>query len=166
MADIHGTKALRRDGRFTLADWRSWPADERWELIGGEAYDMSPAPRVNHQERAGDLYHDLRLFLKAKPCKPYISPIDVFLDEDNGIHGAPDFVAEILSEGTAYKDLGAKKDLYARHGVREYWVVHPGSGSVTVFRHDGKGFAPGVEFPAGTAVTSAALPGFSWLCSV
>ena len=30
------------DKRYTLADWRSWPDDERGELINGEACNISP----------------------------------------------------------------------------------------------------------------------------
>jgi len=50
--------------------------------------------------------------------------------QDDGIHGAPDFVVEVLSDSTAYKDLTAKKSLYERAGVREYWLVDPHNGSV------------------------------------
>lgn len=32
---------------------------------------------------------------------------------------------EILSPATAAKDLMTKRDLYERHGVQEYWLVHP-----------------------------------------
>lgn len=42
-----------------------------------------------------------------------------------GVHGegAPDLIVEILSPGQEDRDLGDKKDLYERCGVREYWVV-------------------------------------------
>jgi len=32
---------------FTLEDWKSW--EGRWELIDGVAYDMTPAPSLEHQ---------------------------------------------------------------------------------------------------------------------
>jgi hypothetical protein len=35
--------------RFTYADYRQWPGDERWELIDGVAYAMAPAPTIAHQ---------------------------------------------------------------------------------------------------------------------
>ena len=123
MADTRGSNALKAKQRFTLDQWRSWPEGERWELIDGEAFDMSPAPRVPHQVKTGDLYYQLRMFLEGKPCQPFVAPIDVFLETtgegdtvvepdvlvvcnpskvgDDGIHGAPDFVAEVLSESTA-----------------------------------------------------------------
>ena len=39
----------KSDERFTYADYMTWPEDERWELIEGEAWDMSPAPNTEHQ---------------------------------------------------------------------------------------------------------------------
>ena len=186
MTDTIGTSALKRDQHFTLDDWRDWPEGERWELIDGTAWNMCAAPRVPHQRKTLDLAHCLVTFLDGKPCQPFIAPVDVFLSAadlkdsvvepdvfvvcdpdkvaDDGIHGAPDFVAEVLSETTAYKDLGVKKELYERAGVREYWVIHPGTRSVQVFVRGGKGFAPAREYLAGNAVPSASLPGFSWTC--
>ena len=41
---------LRTDNRrYTYKDYASWPDEERWELIDGVAYDMSPAPAPRHQ---------------------------------------------------------------------------------------------------------------------
>jgi Uma2 family endonuclease len=141
-----GTAAPKSGEKFTLDQWRAWPEGERWELIGGVPYNMSPAPRVPHQDIAGELFYSLHIFLEEKPCRLLMAPIDVFLpdgvddsaetvvqpdvlvvcdrgkiDED-GIHGAPDFVAEVLSPATAYKDLNDKRMLYERSGVREYWI--------------------------------------------
>lgn len=38
---------------------------------------------------------------------------------------APDFVLEITSRSTRRQDAGFKRDLYARLGVREYWLFDP-----------------------------------------
>ena len=51
----------------------------------------------------------------------------------NHIEGAPDFVAEILSPSTEKRDVGIKKDIYEKFGVREYWIIHPKAESVTVY---------------------------------
>lgn len=40
------------------------------------------------------------------------------------IQGAPDLVIEITSENSVYRDMVQKK-LYARSGVKEYWIVIP-----------------------------------------
>ncbi|OHD23001.1 MAG: hypothetical protein A2Y38_22005 [Spirochaetes bacterium GWB1_59_5] len=181
-----GSAALKEGEKFTLDQWRTWPEGERWELIGGVAYNMSPAPKVRHQSLAGFLYHDICTFLEEKSCLPFIAPTDVFLPEgvadsadtvvqpdilvvcddgkilEDGIHGAPDFIAEVLSPSTAYKDMSAKKSLYERSGVREYWLVNPDTGSV--FRYvlnDGR-YGPATEILHGDRVESSALPGFVW----
>ena len=186
MARSEGTSALKHDGRYTLADWRSWPDNERWELIDGVAYAMSPAPRVPHQDKAFDLGRQLGNFLEGKPCRLFMAPLDVFLDEaeredggivvepdvmvvcnpgkiaDDGIHGAPDFVAEVLSDSTAHKDFGVKKELYERTGVGEYWIIHPDTGAVFQYVRDGALFAPVKEHRRGEAVQSAIFSGISW----
>ena len=51
---------------------------------------------------------------------------------DNNISGAPDLVVEILSPSTADRDRELKLRLYARHGVREYWIVDPDERTVQV----------------------------------
>jgi len=181
-----GTSALKSDGRYTVADYKSWTDDVRRELIDGVVYEMSPAPRVAHQELALELAHKLMNFLEDKPCIPFMAPIDVYplgegdeeardavqpdvivvCDEskihEDGVYGAPDFIAEILSPSTAHKDLGEKRDLYERAGVREYWLLNPDNGSVLAWRRAEKGFAPVAEYPEGTEVPATVLPGFAW----
>ena len=140
--NLKGIPRSSRGECFSLDQWRSWPENERWELIDGIAYAMSPAPRIPHQNHAGNLFRKLGNFIEEKPCQPFMAPADVYLldnsedgtdtvvqpdvlvvcDEakvhDDGIHGAPDFVAEVLSESTTYKDWNVKKTLYERCGVR------------------------------------------------
>jgi len=40
---------------------------------------------------------------------------------------------EILSPSTAYYDLKKKFKVYAKHGVKEYWIVDPLEKSVEVY---------------------------------
>ncbi len=83
----------------------------------------------------------------------FSAPYDVVLDNENvvqpdilfvskerqhlitekNLQGAPDFIIEILSETTAYKDAILKKLLYARAGVKEYWLVSPDYRIVEVY---------------------------------
>lgn len=183
-----GGSALKPDARYTAADYRSWTDEERWELIDGVAWSMSPAPSRQHQKLVVDLGGEMRDFLKGKPCEVYVAPIDVYLADDpaaadeeivhvvqpdvlvvcdpkklvdEGIRGAPDFIAEVLSPSTALKDLEQKKALYEQHGVREYWTIRP-DGSLFVWVLDGPRFAPAAEYRPEQAVPSAALPGFTW----
>ena len=129
--------------KFTFSDYRSWPDDERWEIIDGEAYDMTPAPSLRHQKILGNLHLRFAGFFFGKACMVFIAPTDVVLDETNvvqpdllvvcdrnkmtdaNIKGAPDLVVEVLSPSTSLKDKREKKALYERFGVREYLLVYP-----------------------------------------
>jgi hypothetical protein len=44
-----GLPARKLDRIYTYADYKTWPDDERWELIDGVAWNMSPAPNLSHQ---------------------------------------------------------------------------------------------------------------------
>ncbi|HOX92416.1 MAG TPA: Uma2 family endonuclease [Spirochaetales bacterium] len=186
----NGSSALKAGQTFTVADWKAWPEGERWELINGEAFCMSPAPTRIHQKIAGELFYLLKQFLQKKPCEVLIAPIDVFLPDtpgeppaetedtvvqpdvlvvcdpeklvDEGIRGAPDFIAEVLSPSTASKDLEIKKGLYEKHGVREYWIVKS-DGSVFAWILQGGRYAPATEYLPEMPVPSQVLAGFSWM---
>ncbi|OQA71638.1 MAG: hypothetical protein BWY32_03857 [bacterium ADurb.Bin243] len=56
--------------------------------------------------------------------------------KENGCVGAPDLIVEILSPATASKDIKIKFELYERHGVREYWIVHPSEKYLMVYKLD------------------------------
>lgn len=135
--------------KYTYKDYLTWPENERWELIHGIPYSMSPAPVRMHQQISLAFERIIDEFLKDKPCEMYHAPLDVRLPEtgetdetaatvvqpdilvvcdtqkldDKGCLGAPDFIIEILSESTAAKDMNEKLFLYEEHGVKEYWIV-------------------------------------------
>lgn len=131
------------DRKFTYSDYCAWTGEERWEIINGEAYDMSPSPSINHQELAGNFFSFLKQKLKGKPCVSFIAPTDVVLSEydvvqpdvfvvcdpekimEANIQGAPDLVIEVLYPSTALKDKKEKKALYEKSGVMEYILVDP-----------------------------------------
>ena len=71
--------ALRKEKHYTYADYLQWPDEARYELIDGEAFLMSPAPLVEHQEIAGEVFRQLANQLDGQPCRPYIAPVDVRL---------------------------------------------------------------------------------------
>lgn len=74
-----GTSAITPGSTYTIADRNSWPPEERWELIHGVPYAMSPAPRVRHQRLLLNLATQLRNALMGHPCEPFIAPVDVYL---------------------------------------------------------------------------------------
>ncbi len=129
--------------RYTLQDYLSWDDDNRWEIIGGYVYAMTPAPGLDHQNIVQNLFRALDGNLNDAPCKVWIAPTDVVLSDSDivqpdvfvvcdpkkmrgqRIEGAPDFIAEVLSPSTAAKDRREKRALYEAHGVKEYWLVDP-----------------------------------------
>ncbi|HOT30444.1 MAG TPA: Uma2 family endonuclease [Candidatus Ozemobacteraceae bacterium] len=171
---------------YTYADYLTWPDDERWEIIDGIAYNMSPSPTVNHQEAFADLVTQLRLFLRGKPCR-VIPDCDVLLPksteaeaeirtvvqsdlsvvfspekiEGKLTRGAPDMIIEIISPSSASYDHVKKKYIYERAGVRESWLVDTESRAVTVYIFDqttGR-FAEGSLIEDATKIPVATLPG-------
>ena len=136
--------AKKEKKRYSYTDYISWPDDERWEIIDGVAYNMSPAPKVKHQRISRNITWAIgKNTSKLKGCEFFEAPTDVVLDEYNvvqpdlfivcdknkitedNIKGAPDLIIEIVSPSTAYKDTKIKKDLYEKFGVREYIIVFP-----------------------------------------
>lgn len=150
---------------YTYADVITWPEDERWELIDGVAYDMTPAPLRRHQDIVTALMTQFGPFLEGNPCLLYTAPFDVRLPkpredgmsastvvqpdlavvcdreklDERGCVGAPTLVIEITSPYTAAKDLREKRLAYERAGVPEYWLISPSDQTVLVFTLDEKG---------------------------
>ncbi len=147
---------------FTVRDYKALPESEtkRYELLGGELV-VVPSPTWKHQDVLYRLYFYLKAFVDEHNLGHVVgAPLDVFLsDEDvvqpdvlfisherasiireDGVYGAPDLVVEVLSPSTAERDRTYKKTLYARHGVREYWIVDPALGTVEVFTLGERGF--------------------------
>jgi len=147
--------------KWTYADYLTWDDGQRWELIDGVAYCMSPAPGRTHQYIQAALLSQIFSCLRGKPCEVYGSQFDVRLTEqsnvsdnyietvvqpdivvvcdkakldEKGCNGAPDLVIEILSPSTAAHDLKTKFDLYQRVGVLEYWIIHPAEQTLLVYK--------------------------------
>jgi len=155
-----GPLAQNKDEVFTYGDYLRWDDGERWELIDGIAYNMTPAPSRFHQGVSRELLLQLGNYLRNSACEVYAAPFDVRLPEgdeaddavrtvvqpdisvvcdrskldDKGCKGCPDLIVEILSPATARKDLKEKFLRYERAGVKEYWIVDPSGKTVTVFR--------------------------------
>ena len=182
------TTVRKTDRQYTYAEYRQWPQEERWELIHGEAWSMSPAPSRKHQAITGEIFRQLANWLAGKPCSVYVAPFDVLLadpasqsdDEvdsvvqpdvvvfcdqgkltDFGARGAPDLAVEVLSPYTSKKDLNDKFRLYEQHGVGEYWVVDP-AGSIQSFVLDEHGsYSEPNVLVGGGQLSSRILDGFT-----
>jgi len=134
--------AEKIEKRYTYTDYVTWPDDERWEVIEGVAYNMSPAPKVKHQNIVSSLHIKLKTHT-SNICYTGIAPTDVVFDDfnvvqpdvfvvcdknkitENNIKGAPDLIIEVTSPATELKDKREKKNLYEKFGVKEYIIVFP-----------------------------------------
>lgn len=130
-------------GPYRAADYFALPDEPRCELLFGSLF-VTPAPKVRHQQilfrlaqvlgehadRAGDfvLFAPVDVELAehsvVQPDLVYVRRARTAIVRDH-IEGAPDLVVEVLSPGTARRDLGEKLRLYAEAGVAEYWIVDP-----------------------------------------
>ena len=150
----------KENNSYTYKDYLEWPEEERWELIEGVAYNMTPSPSRSHQKVSAALFNAIYQYLKGKNCEVYYAPFDVRLpegdEEDNkiktvvqpdivvicdpskldekGCQGSPDLIMEILSPSTASKDYISKLNLYEKNQVAEYWIIHPVDKIVMVYR--------------------------------
>jgi len=96
--------------------------------------------------------------LVAVPDLVYVARDRLSIVGPKAIEGAPDLIVEILSPSTKRRDLRAKRALYERFGVREYWLVDPKARSVTVLVLRGDVYEP---LPPADVVTSTVLPGLA-----
>ncbi len=143
--------------KLTYEDYAKTPEGERWELIDGEL-NMSPSPKRAHQRNQvklgtrmsffaeekdlGEVYFDFDVALSdtdtVRPDLLFVSKERLHIITEDNVRGAPDLVVEIRSPSTARQDWTVKRELYARHGVKEYWLVDPEAATVAVLLLDGK----------------------------
>jgi len=156
------------------------PEERRYELIEGELY-MTPSPVPYHQKVVGNLYLILRDYVNKNelgeviiaPCDVVLSDYDVvqpalmFISKERGeiikeknVSGAPDLVIEVLLEGTVGRDRILKKKLYARFGVREYWIVNPCGREVEVYELGKRGYRLKGIYKGGRGGTVRGFEGF------
>jgi len=137
------TRPTPAPGTWTDDDLLALPDDgRRYEIIEGTLYE-TPSPTWAHQTVLFNLTVLLAPFVQALGGFLRFAPFDVFfpgadpvqpdivivLPDGNGrplqrgIKGPPDLVIEVLSPSNRGHDLLTKRALYARAGVREYWVA-------------------------------------------
>ncbi len=167
--------------KFTYAEYRSLPEGSRHQLVEGDLI-VSPSPSRRHQEIVRRILVALCNFVDPRSLgKVYPSPMDVILsDEDvlqpdivyvsrarasilapEGLRGGPDLCVEVLSDRTEALDRGAKRVLYARHEVTEYWIVDPEANTVEIYRLQENAKAPVRALGASQTLATDFLPGLA-----
>ena len=141
-------------GKWTYDDLLALPDDgRRWEIIEGVLHEMS-GPSWAHGAIVVNLLLAWAHVVRSVGGVIATAPVGVFFEGANpvqpdlhvalpgnpghvsrrGFEGVPDLVVEILSPSTRGHDLLTKRALYARAGVREYWLVDPDARTVEVLR--------------------------------
>ena len=131
--------------------------EKRYELIDGIPYLMA-SPSVAHQDILGELYYQLKTYLRGKRCRVFVAPLDVKLSGNpddkkeynvvepdimvvcdptkinkKNIQGAPNMIIEIVSPKHPAHDKLVKLNLYQKFGVKEYWIVSLEDQIISVF---------------------------------
>jgi len=151
--------ATLKKKKYTYQDYLHFPDNERWEIIDGIAYDMSPAPKTKHQRIIVQLTLQLAKVDQLE-CRLFIAPTDVVFDDFNvvqpdvfvvcdktkitvdNIQGSPDLIIEVISPSTSLKDKRDKKNLYEKFGVQEYILVYPDNSYVERYLLSNRKYEP------------------------
>jgi len=129
---------------YTTKDIETLPEGVRAELIHGQLFFMA-TPTPAHQALLMFLSVQLynHVHTQGGKCQVFPAPLALYLNKDSltylepdimvvcdpekidnkGCHGAPDFIAEIISPSTQSRDYLLKLNLYQNAGVREYWIL-------------------------------------------
>lgn len=144
--------------RITLEEYEALPEDVRVEIFEGFAQNMA-SPSRDHQRISTRLVTIISNYIIGKNggCEVFHAPFDVKLSDDPLVivqpdilvvcdrdkldekrcNGAPDFIIEIVSPGNASHDYVRKLGYYKDLGVREYWILDPDTGSLSVYYFEG-----------------------------
>lgn len=152
---------------------------QRYEIVDGVLYKMTPAPNVWQQKIALRIVRYLATHVEDTGLgEVFIAPTDVELAPNvvvqpdvfvllntgraettpSHIVGAPDLVVEVASPSTAKHDRVVKREAYARAGVKEYWLVDPTTRSLEVLLLDKGGYRSLGTCTGQQTLSSALLP--------
>ncbi len=155
-------KMVKYIPHYTYEDYKSWQGD--WELIEGIPVALA-SPKFIHQKVVLNLASLIKEQLeKCDKCVvtvelDYIVSHDTVFRPDvavlcspveDYIRVAPLMVAEVVSETTAERDEGVKKDIYEQEGVKYYMLLYPEQRLAKVYRNTDRGFIKLKDISEGT----------------
>ena len=168
---------------LTIEDLEALPDDgNRYELFEGELF-ASRAPSLSHQRVLMNIAALIRIYLEQNPIGEVLPTPGVIFDNynsaipdivfisnqqidnigsDERIYEAPELVIEIVSPGkeNARRDREVKRQVYGKHGVKEYWIADPVNKSLEIYRLKRRNLALAETLMDEDDVTSSVLPGF------
>jgi Uma2 family endonuclease len=161
-------------GPYRREDYDALPGQPRCELLFGRLY-LTASPTPWHQMVALFLWRHLESIAEAAGGFACSAPLDVVLAGHSvvqpdviyisaerlailgkRIEGAPDLLIEVLSAGSARRDRGEKLSLYAKAGIREYWIVEPETRHIEFLVHEAGRFV--VSLPDAGVYRSQQIP--------
>lgn len=170
---------------LTIADLDAMPENDgyRYEIIEGELF-VSRSPGLTHQIVASNLIFLIKNYLKTNPIGIAVTTPGVILSNYSGVIpdlvfflleqrasiinderliAAPRLMIEILSPGSANirRDRVTKLNLYAKHGVFEYWIVDPKQLDLERYVMRGSSLELLETLHPRDRLTTDAIPGFS-----
>lgn len=175
---------MTTEARWTSADLAGFPDDgKRYEIIGGELH-VSKQPHWHHQFVCIRLGRFLDEWSEQHEGVTLLAPGLIFGDdddvapdlvwlsqerfatairEDGKLYSAPELAIEVLSFGSTNeaRDRQHKRDLYARRGVLEYWIVDWRMRQVEIYRRSNATLTIAATLYAGDTLTSPLLPEFA-----
>lgn len=172
--------ALEAERQRRLQFYQDIDDDMKAEFINGEVIVHSPVKK-EHTDAVGRLYKILDTFVQiaALGYVGYEKVMSAFTRNDYepdvvffGVeksanfqkgqwkYPVPDFVVEVLSDGTEQRDRGVKFEDFEAHGVREYWIVDPAEESVEQYLLQNGKFKLHLKAGNGT-IESRVITGFS-----
>jgi len=175
-----GERAMPKSNvKFTLTDYLNLPEYPQVELIEGDLL-VTPSPTYRHQAISRNIGAALWSWIKSRKIGDLVfAPMDVILSDDTvvqpdiivilapnrhivheRIEGPPDLVVEIHSPATKERDLTVKRKLYARYGIREYWIVDGDRQTIEVNEWTPDGYRPIGLFAFADTLRSGVLSGF------
>ncbi|WP_326513463.1 Uma2 family endonuclease [Clostridium intestinale] len=159
---------VNHDKTYTYKDYLNYDEDDKFEIIDGQIYNMSPAPSRVHQEIISALVVDIGNYIKSNKgqCKVYPAPFDVVLKDeeedtinsknivqpdisvicdrskltDKGCTGSPDMIVEVISPFNPSNDYVRKLNLYEKYKVKEYWIINPMRKNILVYTLTDNGY--------------------------
>jgi Uma2 family endonuclease len=175
--------ASRVEPLMTVAQLDACPDDNnRYELIGGELF-VSRAPGIPHQRVLLNLEVALSNCLSQNPIGILVPGTGMILSDYDAVipdlafvrnerwkevvtgekfTRAVDLVIEILSSGkeNRERDLSVKRQLYAKYGVQEYWIVDSENQCVLIYRLQGSILEEIAKLGVEDEITTPLLPQF------
>lgn len=167
--------------RLTYDDYMQTSDDEAYELLDGVLTDV-PSRNIPHQTCQSNLIYRMYAFVREQdlgsvyPARTdvalskydVVQPDILFISKDRrhiiselNIKGAPDLVVEIITSETARRDWQEKRELYASHGVKEYWVADPANKVIWVMLTKNGKMEIHRAYGMGDILSSPTLEGFT-----